>query len=145
MLLGGLWHGAAWTFLVWGLLHGIYLVAERLSDPLLARLRAVKFLLFQLLFMLTWLPFRASRFSDILSLVRRYDAWVSADTLLAIFLFAAVIAFSYLEESLERNFIAVFRRASAVPDLVLAAGCGAVMYLLLVGVKYETMFIYQRF
>ncbi len=29
MLLGGLWHGAAWTFVVWGALHGIYLVIER--------------------------------------------------------------------------------------------------------------------
>src|SRR5262249_25599317 len=26
MLLGGLWHGAAWTFVAWGGLHGIYLV-----------------------------------------------------------------------------------------------------------------------
>ena len=26
MLLGGLWHGAAWTFVVWGGLHGIYLI-----------------------------------------------------------------------------------------------------------------------
>ena len=30
MLLGGLWHGASWTFVVWGALHGIYLCAERL-------------------------------------------------------------------------------------------------------------------
>jgi alginate O-acetyltransferase complex protein AlgI len=29
MFLGGLWHGAAWTFVVWGLLHGSYLVVER--------------------------------------------------------------------------------------------------------------------
>jgi alginate O-acetyltransferase complex protein AlgI len=29
MLLGGLWHGAAWTFVVWGALHGTYLVVER--------------------------------------------------------------------------------------------------------------------
>jgi alginate O-acetyltransferase complex protein AlgI len=29
MLLGGLWHGAAWTFVVWGGLHGIYLAIER--------------------------------------------------------------------------------------------------------------------
>lgn len=28
-LLGGLWHGAAWTFVVWGLFHGIYLSVER--------------------------------------------------------------------------------------------------------------------
>jgi len=30
MFLGGLWHGAAWTFVVWGLLHGTYLVIERI-------------------------------------------------------------------------------------------------------------------
>src|SRR3954466_9973066 len=30
MFIGGLWHGAAWTFVVWGLLHGSYLVIERL-------------------------------------------------------------------------------------------------------------------
>lgn len=29
MLIGGLWHGAAWTFVVWGGIHGSYLVAER--------------------------------------------------------------------------------------------------------------------
>src|SRR5437660_2881668 len=29
MFLGGLWHGAAWTFVIWGLLHGSYLVIER--------------------------------------------------------------------------------------------------------------------
>jgi alginate O-acetyltransferase complex protein AlgI len=30
MLLGGLWHGAAWTFVIWGALHGLYLIAHRL-------------------------------------------------------------------------------------------------------------------
>ena len=29
MLLGGLWHGASWTFVVWGGLHGIYLCVEK--------------------------------------------------------------------------------------------------------------------
>jgi alginate O-acetyltransferase complex protein AlgI len=29
MLLGGLWHGASWTFVAWGGLHGVYLAAER--------------------------------------------------------------------------------------------------------------------
>jgi alginate O-acetyltransferase complex protein AlgI len=30
MLLGGLWHGAGWTFIVWGGLHGLYIVAHRI-------------------------------------------------------------------------------------------------------------------
>lgn len=29
MLLGGLWHGAAWTFVIWGAMHGALLIAER--------------------------------------------------------------------------------------------------------------------
>ena len=29
MLLGGIWHGAAWTFVLWGMLHGLALVVER--------------------------------------------------------------------------------------------------------------------
>lgn len=29
MLIGGLWHGASWTFVVWGGLHGLYLIVER--------------------------------------------------------------------------------------------------------------------
>ncbi|MGZ3836916.1 MAG: MBOAT family O-acyltransferase [Flavisolibacter sp.] len=33
MLLGGLWHGANWTFVVWGGLHGTYLCIERLFRP----------------------------------------------------------------------------------------------------------------
>ncbi|QTN31998.1 MBOAT family protein [Akkermansiaceae bacterium] len=31
MLLGGLWHGAAWTFVIWGAIHGLWLAAHRLA------------------------------------------------------------------------------------------------------------------
>ncbi len=46
MVLGGLWHGAAWTFVLWGVLHGGALIVHRLwSDlpfPALHRLRATR-------------------------------------------------------------------------------------------------------
>ena len=35
MLLGGLWHGAAWTFVIWGGLHGAGLAVERFARDLL--------------------------------------------------------------------------------------------------------------
>lgn len=38
MLLGGLWHGASWNFVVWGLLHGIYLVINHIWQSLLTRM-----------------------------------------------------------------------------------------------------------
>ncbi|HMQ46006.1 MAG TPA: MBOAT family O-acyltransferase [Saprospiraceae bacterium] len=33
MVLGGLWHGAKWTCVIWGALHGLYLIGERLFKP----------------------------------------------------------------------------------------------------------------
>jgi D-alanyl-lipoteichoic acid acyltransferase DltB (MBOAT superfamily) len=41
MILGGLWHGAAWTFVAWGAYQGILLVGHRLLEPVLARLRPI--------------------------------------------------------------------------------------------------------
>lgn len=34
MVLGGLWHGASWTFILWGAGHGIWLILERLGQDL---------------------------------------------------------------------------------------------------------------
>ncbi len=39
MILGGLWHGAAWTFAAWGFYHGLLLVAHRLATPWLDRVK----------------------------------------------------------------------------------------------------------
>ncbi len=68
MLLGGLWHGAAWTFVVWGALHGIYLVVERmLRGSIKLKLNAWNSILFALLTYtcvnITWVFFRAREFS----------------------------------------------------------------------------------
>ena len=38
MLLGGLWHGASWTFVVWGALHGVYLCVEKVCKDKLAKM-----------------------------------------------------------------------------------------------------------
>ena len=40
MLLGGLWHGAAWTFVVWGALHGFYLLVNHAWNGYAARVEA---------------------------------------------------------------------------------------------------------
>ena len=42
MLLGGLWHGASWTFVIWGGLHGMYLIVERLLAKSFGRAAFVK-------------------------------------------------------------------------------------------------------
>ena len=39
MALGGLWHGASWTFVLWGIYHGLLLVGHRLASPWLNRIQ----------------------------------------------------------------------------------------------------------
>ncbi|MEI6987429.1 MAG: MBOAT family protein, partial [Rhodospirillaceae bacterium] len=60
-LLCGIWHGAAWNFVVWGLLHGAFLVLERVGmGRLLLRLPTVVRHTYVLLcVMVTWVFFRA--------------------------------------------------------------------------------------
>jgi len=58
MLLGGLWHGANWTFLIWGLIHGLWLIAARMSGGSQG-LRLPKIVATFHLVCLTWLFFRA--------------------------------------------------------------------------------------
>ncbi|MEZ5285694.1 MAG: MBOAT family O-acyltransferase [Vicinamibacterales bacterium] len=57
----GLWHGASWTFVVWGLLHGLFLVIERmgLGAWLERQPRAVGHTYTLLIVMVTWVFFRA--------------------------------------------------------------------------------------
>lgn len=61
MLLGGLWHGAGWTFVVWGALHGLYLVVQsgwqRAFGVSTARWWPAALTLFAV--MLAWIFFRA--------------------------------------------------------------------------------------
>ncbi|AVT81484.1 MBOAT family O-acyltransferase [Rhodopseudomonas palustris] len=64
-LLCGLWHGANWTFVVWGLIHGLFLIFERLGlATLLARMpRPVRHLYTLAVVSLAWVFFRAADLS----------------------------------------------------------------------------------
>ena len=71
MLLGGLWHGAAWTFIIWGLLHGIILCLYRLGTGRLKLHPVLSALIFFHLVCLTWLFFRAESLDQATSLLQK--------------------------------------------------------------------------
>lgn len=71
-LVSGLWHGAAWTFVLWGALHGLLSVLTRLTEPVCRRVpkvigAAITFTLVSFL----WVLFRAESVSDALLFFER--------------------------------------------------------------------------
>jgi alginate O-acetyltransferase complex protein AlgI len=82
MVLGGLWHGAAWTFVLWGAYHGALLCVHRAAEPWLARVRPapgslwaslwfwLRVAVFFQLVAVGWLVFRAESFGQVLDMIR---------------------------------------------------------------------------
>jgi len=75
----GLWHGAAWTFVVWGMLHGISMVIETVFRhrgwqlfPNQAIFRAFRILLTFVFTCTTWIFFRANSFNDALYVINHF-------------------------------------------------------------------------
>jgi alginate O-acetyltransferase complex protein AlgI len=92
MLVGGLWHGAAWTFVVWGGLHGLALSCNhvwskvrpvQLVEGASISGRVYRLASWALTFMfvsLTWIVFRANTFQDVASIFQKLS-WGLGDTL----------------------------------------------------------------
>jgi alginate O-acetyltransferase complex protein AlgI len=155
MLLGGLWHGARWTFVAWGGLHGLYLVGQRLIAP--AYRRTVKTLrvpralsdafLIALVFHLTcfaWIFFRAYSFhnawqvlSDIAAM--RDMSFASVDNKILVIKGALLIAGLLLVEVLTLR----PRDVSPAQRLAFAASC--IWVVLLFGTFSGNSFIYFQF
>ena len=74
MLLGGLWHGANWTFIIWGGLHGLYLAINHFWRGFVERtgicqnsgvmLKSAYWLLTLIAVIVAWVFFRANSFAD---------------------------------------------------------------------------------
>ena len=71
-LLGGLWHGAGWTFLFWGFLHGAAIVVFRMYSLLHFRMPRIAawFLTFQFV-NIAWVFFRAETWGNAVAILRR--------------------------------------------------------------------------
>lgn len=71
-LVSGLWHGANWTFILWGLIHGLAQVIERIFQKSLARCsRSLRWLYTFIFVNLMWLLFRADDVGQAFSLYKR--------------------------------------------------------------------------
>ena len=157
MLLGGLWHGAAWNFVAWGAYHGALLCAHRplrgraprfLSDRPKGRLGLARRLAGAALFLpftlLGWVLFFTPDLADVPVLLTNLTRWEwSARTGLAtaVLFYAPILALELFEERAEDEF-ALF--AWPFPCRLAAAGLLWAL-ILLCGQVGAGEFIYFQF
>lgn len=157
MLLGGLWHGAAWNFIIWGGLHGLYLILERRinfkniieSKPKILQLLS-GLITFNLV-CLAWVFFRTKTTNDAFGILTRIfkledfsnlqikDTNVFGTILLSVFVLLFLELFILRKWDLKKN---VTKK-----DFYLSAGIQVSLFLLIVlfGVSEGSQFIYFQF
>ena len=163
MTVAGLWHGAGWTFVLWGALHGGYLCISRfmptrqlrdlLPIPAVYRARvytAISVFVFFHLTVLAWIPFRAPDLSTTIGMFTtafRFDglgSWVDQ----APFLGLVVLMYGlHILERVITEHTPIRSGAQSLPPQVAHGAAMAVVVLLVLIVSGESSnaFIYFRF
>jgi len=161
MLLGGLWHGAAWTFVVWGAYQGLLLIGHRLMQPLLRKIPApknvivrrvwfiVRVVFFFHLVCVGWLLFRAQSMRQVGQMLYSLTAGFKVlpetglKTTLGMILFIiGVMGVIQVFQFVKKDFLCVLK----APALVRAGVYIVIFYLLAIyGVTGSHEFIYFQF
>lgn len=98
-VISGFWHGAAWTFILWGILHGFFNVLYRLFQKIWEGFpRFLRWLLTFMFINLSWIIFRAESVRDALLIYQKIFTegnWHLSQSLLEKFY---IIEFTYLKE-----------------------------------------------
>ncbi len=149
MLLGGLWHGAAWTFVVWGGIHGLGLAAER-ALGWRPRTTAAQWLGRLLTFHVVcfgWIFFRADsigRAGDVLT--RLFSAWGEPSPLVSTGVVLAIvvgIVGQYARPGALGALLRGFNRLPIPAQAATVAVC--LMFINTLGPEGVAPFIYFRF
>ncbi len=161
MLLGGLWHGAGWTFILWGFYQGFILVVHRFFQPILNSIYIAKTGLEKSLSLWTrivvmfffanigWLIFRAQSIEQILNMMRSVlfntslEPFSDIKRIAAQILFYAgplmVIQFFQFKED---DLLVLYRTRISIKSLVYFA---FIILFLISGVQGGKSFIYFQF
>ena len=159
MLLGGLWHGAAWNFVIWGGLNGAYLAVERglgihrksQDEPRKSPffLRVVQVLLCFNLICLTWIFFRAETLEQALFMIKGVVQWSGNLDVVNSSVFANILLVLPLLLAVEYFFLrkhGIRQLSRRLGDLGSAGFCSfLILIILLFGISNGSQFIYFQF
>lgn len=156
MLLAGLWHGAGWTFIVWGTLHGLYIAFDFvIRNFRIAKFRlwgtvggrfAITLLTFTLVTWI-WPLFRGENFADAWSLLIAMVGWSGDEALVSNLHAAVVIAVTaalvtmhiVLRETTLEEFV------DRIPAPVLVLVNGVMLACIVMSAGEDRAFIYFQF
>jgi alginate O-acetyltransferase complex protein AlgI len=105
MVIGGLWHGAAWSYAVWGLFHGSLLAMERLLSGIIKIKKTLLIAIFRgtIVFLsvtFAWLLFKLPNFDHVIayfdSIFSNYRAIDNAEIISSILIYSTPILFYHL-------------------------------------------------
>mgnify|MGYP002630619775 FL=1 len=159
MLLGGLWHGASWNFVIWGALQGLFLMTSRATlptrDAIIARLglptlwvRLWRSVVTFHLVCLSWVFFRAATLPDAVHILRRafeFDGALMLNQQTMAHAVLGVAALLLVETAMERYPAAVDRFAAAPTAVRWGALYALLLAVILAGVEDSSQFIYFQF
>lgn len=152
MFLGGLWHGAAWSYAVWGTAHGVFLAVERMITPfwpnvskmLVAKLIRV-FYTFNVVSLL-WLMFKLSDFQDVILYFQALfsNEWYSnPGTLFIVVLFGSPVVICHVVKFLH---LSGDKNHSLIRNSIAEACClGLMLSLIITNLGCPGKFIYFQF
>jgi alginate O-acetyltransferase complex protein AlgI len=147
MLLGGLWHGAAWGFVLWGALHGTVMTLEHALRGRGPRLPGAPAWLLTFLFVsLAWIPFRAANLETAWAFAQRL-AVPGSSTLLTPGVAIAIVGVLALQLLPERPLDMLRERMVAVRPVALGGALAATVAFVAASVPGHAVppFIYFQF
>jgi alginate O-acetyltransferase complex protein AlgI len=153
MLLGGLWHGASWTFMVWGGLQGFYLSVERIlgvrgQAPVGRISRAARQILTFHLICFGWIFFRNRTFQSAGEMLRGIGAgkfWISPPELLPMLGAIVLILFYWVCSFAGRQYVLPETGQGYSKQLAFALGYSLILIALMVFGANSNAFIYFQF
>jgi len=150
MVLGGLWHGAAWTFLAWGALHGGVQVVERIGRAAFGDRRVLHPVLGVLITFhivcLGWILFRAENFDLAMQVLIGLGRWWQPAAMVTPLLLTLIVGGLAMHWLPPRAIEGLAERLKTAPSLTLALLLG-VAFLLVEAVRPDGVapFIYFQF
>ena len=156
MLLGGLWHGAAWNFVIWGAYHGIILILYRLfernpahADPWGGKhaypVVALKMLFMFILTLIGWLIFRSSSVEQIIYMLTHISlqpSLRSQDFLGSFLIILWPLLLVQFAQYISRDLLIIPKFPAVARISIYALFIAAI---LIYGVRESTEFIYFQF